>query len=222
MKDLIELIKAIVPLAWPLILVVLLWKLFPTLRDIVKSRSFTIKVAGSEISVQDATEQLKSQIADLQNQVITLRESRAVNNVKTQVEPRTPKGEKPTILWVDDKPNANAFEIDRLIKNNVEVIQSTSTEEAMTLLHNMQHINAVISDMGRRERGTYVSQAGIVLLNAMRRAGFRIPFIIYSAPKYVAQNKNKVLSAGGDGATASQVELLEWLTEKTGLILNEA
>jgi hypothetical protein len=60
MAQTIELIKALTPLAWPLMLAFLLWKLFPALKGIVTSRSFAVKIAGMEVSVQDATEQFQT------------------------------------------------------------------------------------------------------------------------------------------------------------------
>lgn len=217
MKDAVELIKALVPLAWPIILAFVLWRLFPIIKAIANSRSFAVKVAGMEVSVQDATEQLRSQIEDLQKQVLELRRGSVAEGSETPEEPAIPVKDHSLILWVDDKPSNNAFEIAQLQEKDVEVISAISTEEAMAVLHNNPQISAVISDMGRREGGTYRSQAGLMLLNAMRRSGFPTPFLVYSSPKYARQNQEVVKSAGGDGATASPIELLEWLRSKAGL-----
>ncbi|EZP73671.1 hypothetical protein BV96_01114 [Sphingomonas paucimobilis] len=217
MKDGIELTKALVPLAWPLILAFVLWRLFPAFKAILNSRSFSVKVAGMEVSVQDATEQIRTQIEDLQKQVLELRRAGTTEIVEApHSPPDQPKG-KYFVLWVDDKPSNNAFEIAQLQEQNVEVISALSTEEAMAVLHNSPRIDAVISDMGRREGGVYRSQAGLMLLNAMRRNGFTLPFLVYSSAKYVGQNQQIVKSAGGDGATASPIELMEWLQSKAGL-----
>ncbi|WP_207768026.1 hypothetical protein, partial [Methylobacterium frigidaeris] len=58
-----EIIKSIAALIWPLIVAMLAWKAFPVLKSIASSRSFSVKIAGMELSVQDATEQIQKQIA---------------------------------------------------------------------------------------------------------------------------------------------------------------
>lgn len=218
-KEWIDLIKALVPLSWPLILGIVLWRLFPSVKAIVNSRSFSVKVAGMEVSVQDATHQLSTRIDDLQNQVIALRKG---GMAESRLDVSMPVAEAahehaPAMMWVDDKPDNNAFEIAQLEEWGVQVYPCLSTKDAMETLHNNPGISAVISDMGRREGGLYHSKAGIVLLKAMRRAGFETPLLVYSTAKYAAQNRGLVIAAGGSGATSSQIELLEWLRQQLGL-----
>jgi hypothetical protein len=71
--QLVEVIRAITPLAWLALVGVVRWRLFPTIRKVIESRSFAVKIAGIEVSVQEATQQIKSQLQDLQDQVIALR-----------------------------------------------------------------------------------------------------------------------------------------------------
>ncbi|MCC8977608.1 response regulator [Bradyrhizobium acaciae] len=214
----IELIKALTPLAWPLMVAILLWKLFPILRGIVTSRSFSVKIAGMEVSVQDATEQFQTQISDLQKQVLLLRSNKQpAGSGLDFTEPPVPSAvakKSPRILWVDDKPTGNALEIAQLRQRGIDVTQAESTDDAMAILNNDLSFDAIVSDMGRREHGTYRSQAGLMFLNALRRAGYNVPFLVYSSQKYAARNSAEVRSAGGDGATASPVELLEWIDRK--------
>jgi CheY-like chemotaxis protein len=216
MSQVVEFIKAVTALAWPLIFAILLWKLFPALRSIVTSRGFSVKIAGMEVSVQAATEQIRTQIDDLQKQVINLRSTRVDQPVVTTLEAPPPtsneKNKSPRrILWVDDNPTNNAFEIAQLKARDVDVVQATSTEDALSTLNSSSGFSAVISDMGRREGGAYRSQAGLMFLKAMRRAGYTMPFLIYSSQKYASRNDEEVKAAGGDGATASPIELLEWV-----------
>ncbi|MBA2932968.1 response regulator [Sphingomonas sp. CGMCC 1.13654] len=244
-KDFIELAKALVPLAWPLILAIMLWKLFPAIKTIVGSPTFSIKVAGMEIGVQDATSQLSKQIEDLQTQVIELRRvsmpgaviSAAALPIQAPLSPANePEGsevspsvtgaggaDRParslesgarrskTILWVDDRPTNNAFEISQLENQGISVRQARSTEEAMSVLRQLAEVGAVISDMGRHENGIYDRHAGLTLLTALRQAGLHMPFLVYSSASHIRQNDKLVQAAGGDGATASAVELLEWI-----------
>lgn len=218
-KDALEWVKALTPLAWPLLAAVLLWRLFPALHAIATSRAFTVKVAGMELSVQSATEQLRNQIEDLQKQVLALRSEPAsgtepkahLTEPASSAAPVAPRG-----LWVDDKPDNNAFEIAQLEDEGIEIVQASSTEEAMAILASSRGFGFVISDMGRREGGAYRGQAGLLLLSAMRRAGFDTPFMVYSARRYADRNNAEVREAGGDGATASPIELMEWIRGLAG------
>jgi CheY-like chemotaxis protein len=217
MSFIVELVKAVAALAWPVMLAVVLWKLFPSLKAIVTSRSFSVKIADMQISVQDATEQFRTQIEDLQKQVMLLRSEKQLNVASVQPDDRSVANTvtKPSrILWVDDKPSNNALEIAQLKSRGVDIVSAVSTEDAMATLNSNLGFDAIISDMGRREGGGYRSQAGLVLLKAVRSAGFSVPFFVYSSQSYAARNNAEVIAAGGDGATASPVELLEWVEKK--------
>src|SRR4051812_32935841 len=106
MPQTVEFIKALTALAWPLILAVLLWKIFPALKTIITSKGFSVKIAGMEVSVQDATEQIRTQIEDVQKQVMSLRSATSGGAEPTTSEaPRaaqSTKGRPFRILWVDD------------------------------------------------------------------------------------------------------------------------
>jgi hypothetical protein len=70
-----EVLKALTSLAWPLLVAVVLWHLMPSIKKLIESRAFTLKVAGLEITAQEATDQIKSQLQDLKDQMISLRKS---------------------------------------------------------------------------------------------------------------------------------------------------
>lgn len=219
----VEFVKALTALAWPLIAAVVLWKLFPSLKEIVTSRAFSVKVGEMQISVQDATEQFRAQIDDLQKQVMQLRSQRPSTD-----EPSTPASAAadrpspgavappPRILWVDDKPSNNALEIAQLRERGIDVVTVASTEEAMAAL-SRSSFAAVLSDMGRWEGGGYHARAGLTLLTTLRGARNNVPFLVYSSQRNAAQNRADVIAASGDGATASPVELFEWVEGKLGL-----
>lgn len=219
MAQAIELIKALTPLAWPLILGVILWVLFPTVKAIVTSRTFSVKIAGMEVNVQEATEQIRTQIADLQKQVMLLRSAeRAKSSIPETIEASATRNRtKPLrVLWVDDNPSNNAFEIAQLQGRGVAVVPAASTDEAMEALKD-QTFDAVISDMVRRERGGNRYEAGLALLKTLRRSGNALPFLIYTSQEGAEDCDQTVKSAGGDGATASPVELLEWVDRRINI-----
>ena len=211
-----QLLEAAAALAWPLILVVVLWKLFPLIETIVRSRSFAVKIGGMEVSVQDATEQIRTQIEDLQRQVILLRSNQPDQAGAAPDEAGALAGRAAGrgILWVDDKPSNNAIEIAQLRQQGVDVKQARSTEEAMALLDAKDLFAGVISDMGRFEGGGFQAHAGLSLLRAMREAGLDLPFIVYTSRRSADRAAENVKAAGGDGATASPVVLLEWVQKR--------
>lgn len=63
---------AIATLLLPLLALYVAWRLSPLLARIVERRSFSIKIAGFELSAQEATDQLRAQIEDLQSKVAAL------------------------------------------------------------------------------------------------------------------------------------------------------
>jgi CheY-like chemotaxis protein len=66
------LVDALATLALPLLLLFILWRMWPVLRGIFETRKFTIKLAGFELSAQEATDQLRAQVEDLQVKVAAL------------------------------------------------------------------------------------------------------------------------------------------------------
>lgn len=204
--------------AWPLIAALLLWRLYPALKAIVSSRAFTIKIGSMEVTVPEQTASLTAQVEDLREQVIALRGGVAPGAAAappaapaTTTETAPPPGR---ILWVDDTMANNASEIAQLTETAVKVIQSPSAPDAMAILRNSPPFDAVISDMGRREGGRYHSRAGLELLGEIRAAGRQEPFMIYTTKRLAADYGAQVRAAGGDGATGSAVELIEWIRSK--------
>ncbi len=216
----IELIKALAPLVWPLFLAVLVWKLFPAIKSIVSSRAFSVKIGGMEVNVQDVTEQINARIEDLQRQVLALRGNDGANNPQASTDVAPAETDQPegagskAIIWADDKPSGNAFEIAQLKNMGVEVIICLSTAEALDAIHRRPDVKAIISDMGRIEDGFYRGKAGIELLAALRQSGINTPYMIYSTAKYAGRRNDEAIATGGAGAISSQVELLEWLRKQ--------
>jgi hypothetical protein len=75
MDDAAKLISAFASLAWPLVLAILLFKLFGPIRALVDSalrRKFSIKVAGNELTMEEVSEQQRVIVNDLQSKVADL------------------------------------------------------------------------------------------------------------------------------------------------------
>jgi CheY-like chemotaxis protein len=217
-------IEALSKLMWPILVVVVVWKLYPSIRTIIESRSFTIRVGETEITVQEATDQLSAQVEDLQKKVSDLR-----HQFKQQAEPvLTPtvakaQGWRPIrrILWVDDNPDNNAYQISYLRDSGIEIRKALSTDGALEiLLSGAFDADAVISDMGREERGEYYPTAGLKLIERAREANVRLPIFIHTTSRSASMYQEDVLATGGNGITSSPVELFEMIDTWDATALN--
>ncbi len=215
MDDFSKLVSTLIPLLWSIGAGIVLWRLFPILTKILESRSFTLKIAGQELTVQSTAEQFSAQIADLQNQVIELRKLVAASDAPMVPADATFAQHQPipsiSMLWVDDNPENNAWEVDQLQRRGIEVVIAKSTEEGLYIAENRPGIRVIVSDMGRVEGGKSNSNAGIDLLKQLRGRGSVQPFLIYTTGHRAKQHAADIKAAGGDGATASPVELVEWV-----------
>jgi CheY-like chemotaxis protein len=217
-----KLLAAITALLWPIIVAVVAWKLIPHVREVLKSRNFSIEVAGLKIGAQDFSEQVRTQIEDLQRKVSELRGAMPSPTTMTApvgplIVPSAPASVShvPRVLWVDDNPQNNAFQIARLKSKSIDVVEARSTSEAMQLLGGNPSFSVVISDMGRREDGRFQPKAGLSLAEQMRNAGLTTPVFFYTSD---AQAKwlTHDLPAGVTGVTSSPVELYEMLRATLG------
>jgi CheY-like chemotaxis protein len=211
MDDVAKLLTAMLSWAWFALAGFTLIRLYPTIAKIFASRSFTLKIAGQELTVQDTAAQFSAQIADLQNQVIELRKLVPPAEV---VEMPTASRVSASILWVDDVPTNIAWEIEQLQQRGIAVAQVASTAEAINYVGRQSDLKLIISDMGRVENDRFRPEAGLDLLRELRSAGVMLPFFVYTTAATAAARAAQVKAAGGDGATASTVELVEWVKEK--------
>ncbi len=211
MEDLASVITAIAAVGWPLVIVFLVWKLLPILKTRLSSGDVTVKMFGVEVSLQDASENFGKQLADLQEKVTQLR------SIAEQSHPHsldTPGSSGPAlnekILWVDDHPENNAFEIARLRSVGISIDQASSTDEALAALTHSKYTR-VITDLQRQENGQTMPQAGIDLITRMRDNGIPIPVYVYCSKAAVDLYGDKVRAAGAAGVTSSPLELFEQL-----------
>lgn len=179
----VHLIEAIATLLWPAVVVVVLLFLLPVFRRLIKdSQSVDIEVGGTKLSIQSASEAIRKQIADLQDRVNAL-EAPAASRTSTYEAPAPPWGAR-KLLWVDDRPNANAYERARVIDVGYDLVQAESTSEALRMLASKGPFEVVVSDMSRVEAGgNYNTRAGLELVEAMRRGGDQTRVVFYSSSR---------------------------------------
>jgi CheY-like chemotaxis protein len=214
-------IRALSSLLWPLIAAVVLWQLLPYLKKVISQRGFTVKVGQFEITVQQAADQLKEQVSDLQRQLAELGQ-RTPGAAPGEEQTLAPAPAPPApqragigsarILWVDDRPDGNAFEITQLTDQGIRVDLARTTNEGLALIDRNPPYTAIITDLGRTEDGTYKETAGIELTRAARAAGTAAPILIYSTINQTHRWDREIRDAGAV-ATASTVQLMRFLQD---------
>jgi CheY-like chemotaxis protein len=205
------LIAAISSLLWPLIAIVVLIISGPTVIEIIrsaKSRKFTLKIGGQELSMDEVSEQQRSLISDLQSKVAEIRNHiGAPNPAQLSTKPTpSPIQQLSAVLWVDDDPKNNSYFIDTLNRMNVQVDLAPTTADGLAKFAAGQY-SVVISDMGRREDGRYNRRAGLDLLKVIRNYNAQIPFFIFCSERGAEENREEAMQLGANGITASATEL---------------
>ena len=173
----------------------------------------TVVVAGSELTVSEVSEQSRTLLSDLQDQILNIQKAVPSAAPPKQAEDagrRSSASNVRSVLWVDDNPKNNSFLVERFTKLGITVTQVVSTAEALSLLKT-KIFDRVISDMGRHEPGGYNRSAGLDLIKAMRAAGDQTPVAFYCSRTAVSIFGEEALAVGAKTATASPTELLQAL-----------
>ncbi len=164
--------------------------------------------------MEEANEQQRNLITDLQAQVVDLR-----NKIEggVQVQPTAPKPTVPipsaqgqSVLWVDDEPKNNSFFVQHLSDKGVRVDLALSTTAGLDM-YDHGNYSVIISDMGRKEDGSYNADAGLDLLKGIRKRSRDVPFIIYSSSAAARDYGDQAIALGATGITSSPTELLRIL-----------
>jgi CheY-like chemotaxis protein len=212
MEQTSHLISAVAELLWPALLLVLLIYFGPMIKSIVASlgkRKFTINVAGTELTVEEAAEQQRRLIGDLQEKVLKISEPRALARAAV-AEPGTSyavHNKLQRLLWVDDYPSNNAQIVAQLRDKGVQVDMALSTNEGARMFATNRY-DAVISDMGRHEDGHNVADAGVRLIRELRQSDATIPMVIFCSNRGARVHGSEALKAGATAVTSSALELL--------------
>ena len=218
-----RIIEAVGSLLWPLLVAVVLIRVIPhipgvvaDLRKAMRTRAFTVRIGGVELSIEDAAEQLRRQVTDLQTQLAAQLAQR--DDAGPPAAPGAPPGApagaggsadqgRATILWVDDNPEGNALELAKLRDDGLEVLMARSTAEAMDVLSLRRGVRAIVTDMGRAEDGEFRSHAGLALLRQLHEAEQDQPVLVYTSARRVELDRQDALDAGATAVTASPTEL---------------
>ncbi len=200
MNGVAQVVNAVAGLAWPLIVALVLWRLMPSIKKIVESRSFTVKVGQTELTVQELSQKFIATTADIQASV-----------GQREAADTTPQHQLNRILWVDDRPSNNTYQVAQLQALGVDVELATSTIEGLNaLLRAGVSFDAVISDLGRDEPDGFNPDAGLDLIRQVRERGLQTAIFIYGTRRAVARSQ-EIVAAGGNGVTNSPTELFAQL-----------
>lgn len=223
-----KLLQSTATVLWPLIALLLIVLFRPAVSAIVesaKSRKFTIRIGGQELTMEEASADQRKLIADLQNQVSEIRnrldgqsETEHENLAKTEIQEPIPSSVSkqpkiPSVLWVDDHPKNNSYFIEQLRNSGIQVDLALSTSTAIEKLSNRDY-SCIISDMGRLEGSTYNPSAGIDLLVVVRnKSKSSPPFIIYSSSQAREKYGQVAYNHGATAVTSSPTELFGLLRQ---------
>ena len=208
-------------LVWPAIIAFILARFGSDFREFFSSLSeFTFKGAGFEASAKRKQAEAVAALAAAATsrpeegatpETVAEQAKAAAEIVAETVTPSLiRRAGRSTVLWVDDRPSNNVHERQSLEALGVNFVISTSTDDALDKLKR-QSFDAIISDMGRPSD----SQAGYTLLEKLRAAGDRTPFIIYAgsrAPEHQAEARRR----GALGCTNRANELFELVLTALG------
>lgn len=221
----VEFWKALSALLWPIFALIVFLSARTKIYAFLNRENLSIKVAGMEISVADATKNLGSSVSDLQKRLAEIegRLGRSAGGTESsspptgvQTSPAQPKAafapnlSHPfSILWIDDYPSNNAFLIDQFQKDGIEVKLALSTAEGLKDFSST-HYDMVITDLGRQEHGIDHPFAGLDLIKQIRALDTNIPILVYAGQRGL-QNQSKLTKAGATKVTQSAVEVQSFI-----------
>ncbi len=213
MESLATLINALTPLLWVGLMLFVIIKFTPVVREILESaklRKFTLKIGGQELTMEELTDQQSKLLSDLQSQIEALRKQVLPENdgvkLAEEEQPALPPVMRRSVLWVDDNPKNNSFIVQMLNDKDIPVEIALSTQEAMQLLKTKSY-GVIVSDMGREEDGQFHRDAGVNLVTKVRQRDAQIPYIIYCSGKMAREYGPQALEAGATSVTSSPSEV---------------
>jgi CheY-like chemotaxis protein len=189
-----KLVTAIAALAWPIVFAVLLIKLYEPIKGLVeaaRARKFSIKIAGNELTMEEASKQQIDAFSDLQSKVAELEKRLAPVSSEAAIEAPAPVRANKRILWVDDSPKNNSFLVASFENRGIRVDTALTTDEGVVMFRRSEY-DAVISDMGRPEN----EKAGIDLTRAIKQISPDTPIYIFCG-RWAAMNLRKEALAAG-------------------------
>lgn len=219
MENFSKLLNAVAAVLWPLVTFLLVMRYSgPLIRvlETARSRKFTVKVAGNELTMDEVREQQANLFAVLQERIESLEKRVPRSTLQSESQPDAPKARPiKRVLWVDDNPRNNSTLVDVLNRRGMHVVQVVDTNEALRSLEACSY-DLIISDMGRPEGNRFVDDAGIQLTQRVRARYPDLPVFIFCSARKASSMKEEAMRAGTTMITSSGARLLEALEASTG------
>lgn len=118
-----------------------------------------------------------------------------------------PSGPDPyAVLWVAERPETHALLVEQLRDNGVRVTVTATTSEAVAELSERPY-RLVVSDMSRKEDGSRVPDAGLVLLRELRDLGVDTPVILFGGQRGQPPYADQARRLGAVATTSSSYEM---------------
>ena len=111
------------------------------------------------------------------------------------------------VLWVDDNPSNNIAEQRVLEAIGIMVEEARSTADAIEMLKS-RHFDLVISDLGRTEGATRQPEAGVELIDEIKRLQLDVPVFIYGTQE-AYRRRNDLMQKGAADVFTRPTELIE-------------
>jgi CheY-like chemotaxis protein len=206
MESMAKLISALSSLAWPALFGIVLYKFYQPLKILIesaRSRKFIIKVAGNELTMEEASEQQRMIVNDIQSKLAEVEKRLASIQTVNPNSESTNTIKNKHILWVDDNPRNNSYLVASLQEKGHTVDFALSTDEAIAKFTS-QSYDIVISDMGRPDDG----KAGITLVKQIRALSPGVPFYIFCGAWAARSFHDEALKNGATDITSSGTTLL--------------
>ncbi|WP_320170312.1 response regulator [Maridesulfovibrio sp.] len=206
MDSLAKLLSALSSLAWPVIFGLMLYKFHEPIVNLIKSaqgRKFTIKVAGNELTMEEASEQQRKIVNDVQSRLAEIEKNIRSKTFENSTNNDSGKNISKSILWVDDSPKNNSFLMASLQERGHTVVVSLDTEDGLNKFNSRQ-FDIVISDMARPEG----KKAGIYLAKQIRKVNEHVPFFIFCSSWAAKNLKDEARQSGVTDITSSGTTLL--------------
>jgi len=214
MEPLANLLSALASLAWPAICAVVIFIFFEPFKKLIESargRKFTIKVAGNELTIEEASEIQRQTVSDIQSKLAELEKRLATSTPGAFVLESTPSRISKRILWVDDLPKNNSFLVASLEERGAKVDVAVSTQDGIEKFKAIPY-DIVVSDMGRPES----DKAGIDLAKRIHKLNPHVPFFIFCGGWAARNLREEALAAGITEITSSGTTLLSQLPLANG------
>lgn len=213
MTDPARVLEGIAAILWPCIVILLVFLFRPAVAALIesaKSRKFTLKMGGQELTMEEANAQQRTLIADLQSQVVEIQKKIGVSpqGVIAHADSSPRHGaQRASILWVDDQPKNNSYFVEQLSDRGFTIDLALSTSEGLKQLDRGQYA-LVISDMGRTEDGSYKPTAGLELFKRIRAQSTDVPFVIFCSSRKAREYASEAKALGVTSITSSPTELM--------------